>query len=298
MLNKIINILFIIIIISTFLLSGYHTKQDINDFAYVVAIGVDKGDTDDLKISFQLAIPSQNSSEEGSSSDSDTVIDTIESPSIESGLSLANGYISKKLNLSHCKVVVISEKIASLGISDIIYTLINNVELRPDCNVVISRSDAGEFLNKSKSEIENITAKYYEIVATSSKYTGFTSDVKISDVFDRISDTFGEAYAILGAVSSQGAVEDSSSYSSQSSSSSNSNGGNSDTGSSQNGSDSSSQNSDTSSNTSQNSTSSKPSADTDTIAGETSSGNSSSNEPSSKIDVVGLAVFRGDTLAR
>ena len=297
MLNKIINILFIITIISTFLLSGYHTKQDINDFAYVVAIGIDKGDTDDLKISFQLAIPSQNSSEEGSSSDSDTVIDTIESPSIESGLSLANGYISKKLNLSHCKVIVISEKIASLGISDIIYTLINNVELRPDCNVVISRSDAGEFLNKSKSEIENITAKYYEIVATSSKYTGFTSDVKISDVFDRISDTFGEASAILGAVSSQGAVEDSSSSSSQSSSS-NSNSGNSDTGSSQNSSGSSSQNSDTSSNTSQSSTSGKPSADTDTIAGETSSGNSSSNEPSSKIDVVGLAVFKGDTLAR
>lgn len=89
-----------------------------------------------------------------------------------------------------------------LGISDIIYTLTNNVELRPDCNVIISRSNAYDFLSDSKSEIESITSKYYEIVATSSKHTGYTADITISDVFDRMSDTFGEASAILGSTTS------------------------------------------------------------------------------------------------
>ncbi|MDE5830463.1 MAG: hypothetical protein K2H53_01960 [Clostridia bacterium] len=71
------------------------------------------GENNDYKISFQLSIPSQNTTSEGSSSSSpDTVIDTIESSSIESAISLANGYISKKLNLSHCKVLVISEQVA------------------------------------------------------------------------------------------------------------------------------------------------------------------------------------------
>lgn len=88
------------------------------------------------------------------------------------------------------------------GISDIIYTLINNVELRPDCNVIISRATAFDFLSESKSEIESITSKYYEIIATSSKYTGYTSNITISDVFDRMSDTFGEASAILGSTTS------------------------------------------------------------------------------------------------
>lgn len=88
------------------------------------------------------------------------------------------------------------------GISDIIYTLINNVELRPDCNVIISRCDAYKFLSESKSEIESITSKYYEIIATSSKNTGFTANVTISDVFDRMSDTFGETSAILGSITS------------------------------------------------------------------------------------------------
>lgn len=111
--NKLVNISFILLILVTFICSGYYSKQDINDLAYVVAIGVDVGENNDLKLSFQLSIPSKNTSDSDSSSSPDTVIDTIESSSIESGISLANGYISKKLNLSHCKVLVLSEKIAS-----------------------------------------------------------------------------------------------------------------------------------------------------------------------------------------
>ena len=71
------------------------------------------GKDNDLKISFQLSIPSKNTSDSDSTSSPDTVIDTIESSSIESGISLANSYISKKINLTHCKVIVISEEIAS-----------------------------------------------------------------------------------------------------------------------------------------------------------------------------------------
>lgn len=71
------------------------------------------GEKNDLKISFQLSIPSNNSSESDSSSGQDTTILEIESASMESGISLANVTISKQLNLSHCKVLVISEEIAS-----------------------------------------------------------------------------------------------------------------------------------------------------------------------------------------
>jgi len=103
-----------------------------------------------------------------------------------------------------------------LGISEIVYTLINNVELRPDCNVIISRSTAYDFLSESRSEIESITAKYYEIIATSSKYTGYTSNINIANVFDRITDTFGEACAILGSTTSSSSKDNATSASGES----------------------------------------------------------------------------------
>ena len=74
------------------------------------------GTESDLKVSFQIAIPSQNassSSNDSSSDSSDTVIDSIECPSVEYAINLANGYISKDINLSHCKVLVISEEVAN-----------------------------------------------------------------------------------------------------------------------------------------------------------------------------------------
>lgn len=50
------------------------------------------GDASDLKVSFQLSIPSKTgSNSEGSSSDSsDTVIDTIEAQSVDAAINLAN----------------------------------------------------------------------------------------------------------------------------------------------------------------------------------------------------------------
>lgn len=74
------------------------------------------GEKSDLKVSFQLSIPSKNSSSSDSSSstEADTVIDSIECSSVEVAISLANGYVSKELNLSHCKVLVISEEVASI----------------------------------------------------------------------------------------------------------------------------------------------------------------------------------------
>lgn len=126
------------------------------------------------------------------------------------------------------------------------------MQIRPDCNVIISRATAYDFLASSKSEIESITAKYYEIVATSSRYTGYTADITISDIFNRLTDTFGEPCAILGSITASSSSEESS----------------------------------------------EP--DTDTIAGETTSisNTNSDTNSSSNIEVVGLAVFKGDILVR
>ena len=52
------------------------------------------GEKDDLRVSFQFSVPSQSSSKSGSSGSQtnspDTVIDSIESPSIESAINLAD----------------------------------------------------------------------------------------------------------------------------------------------------------------------------------------------------------------
>ena len=215
-----------IIIFCAVAFSGYLHEQDINDLAYVIAIGFDVGNDDKLKLTFQISIPSGNSSGSsgggGSSSSekgvSDTLNQTVECNSFNSVLNTANNIISKRLNLSHCKFIIFSEELASRGILDYIYTLENNIELRSNCNVLVSTSTAEEFINSSTPILEHSTSKYYEIITTSSKYSGYTSNATLNTVYTSIVDDFSETSTMLGNVQKEEGSEDKSSSGGESSS--------------------------------------------------------------------------------
>ncbi len=121
-------------------------------------------------------------------------------PLLTLGIALVNSYISKKVNLSHCKAIVISEELANEGISEYIFTLVNNLELRPDCNVIISRCRASDYLENSQPTLESVSARYYEFTLNSSEYTGFTEDVKLSNFYSDMLSTTTQAHAILGGI--------------------------------------------------------------------------------------------------
>ena len=194
----------VVIVIVVFSLSGGYSTHNIDKLSYVVALGIDVGTNNNLKLSIQLSKPggsSSGGSPGGSSSQSSkNVVNSVECSSIESGINLFNSYISKNINLSHCKVIVISEEIAAKGISEYVYTLTNNVEVSPHANVVISKCSAKDFLDSSEPVLEDLSSRYYEIAASSSKYTGYTQDVSLIKFFSNYVDTFKEPVAILGSV--------------------------------------------------------------------------------------------------
>lgn len=190
--------LFLILSMSLFSLSGCHSSFNIDNLAYAVAIGLDVGENNKIKISFQLSVPGSESSNSGSSQSDSSIVNTIECSSIDAGINILNTYLSKEVNLSHCKVIVFSEEFAYLGVSEALYSLMNNIQIRPDCNIIISRCTAEYFLNNSKPVLEKLSAKYYEIAPTSSEYTGYTDNVTLSEFFSNYTDSLSECYGILG----------------------------------------------------------------------------------------------------
>lgn len=194
---KKISIIIIILIINLILLSGCYDSRGIEDLAYVTALGIDIDDNEILSITFQISIPG-TSSESGSSQSSKTENTTVQCTSIDSGISLVNSYISKEINLSHCKAIIFSEKIASRGLNNYIDTLANNVEIRPDCNVIITRCTAKDFIENATPSIETLTARYYEVALKSSEYTGYTTSTDFANFVNNIKNSFVQATAILG----------------------------------------------------------------------------------------------------
>lgn len=202
--NPLLKKLFIIFLIVIFLLafSSSYTSSSIDNLAIVVAIGVDSSDNNNLKVSFQFT-NSSSVSESGSTEKPSSLIYTVDASSITSAINLMNTYTGKELNLSHCKLLVFSEELAAKGISKEIYSLMNDVQIRPSTNIVISKCSAKFYIDNSKPIFENLLTKYYEVFANSSQFTGYTSNATIGNFFNAIICNSCEPSAILGGISSE-----------------------------------------------------------------------------------------------
>lgn len=194
--------LILILILFMFSLTGCTDASGIETMAYVVALGIDEGKENAIRLTLQIA--TLNNSESGSSSQSSSsAISTVECATIDSGIALINSYISKEVNLSHCKAIIISESLAEKGLSEHIFTLVSNIQVRPDCNIIISRCDASDFLENFTPTLESVSARYYELILNSSEYTGYTANIYLSDFYSHILSTSSQATAILGGVNTQ-----------------------------------------------------------------------------------------------
>lgn len=197
--SKKILIIMLLIILILFYISNIRSIYTIDDMAYVIALGLDNGDNNNLELTLQIALHSSSDSKGSSSSQSSsTLTSTVDCNSISEGINYINSYIGKKLNLSYCKVIVISEKLAEKGINDYISTLINDIEVRPYCDVLISKCDTKYFLQNSEPYLEKLSAKYYESEEISEKITGFTQEISLLDFYNDYYDTFKDPVAILG----------------------------------------------------------------------------------------------------
>lgn len=184
--------------------SASYVHNNIGNLAYVLALGIDVGENSNLKISAQFSKTAVFTPGTGSSSeDSDNIVLVSgEADSIFSGLNLLNSYIGKEINLSHCSLIIFSEEFAKQGIYNEILSLINNDELQPSTNLVISTCNAYDYLNNSTPNLEKMTVKYYETFAITSRFTGYISNLTIGEFYDSLVTTGPSSTAILGGLNS------------------------------------------------------------------------------------------------
>ncbi|MGE5328402.1 MAG: Ger(x)C family spore germination protein [Deltaproteobacteria bacterium] len=203
---------FLILVTFCICLSGCYDAKEVDDLAYVIALGLDKGKTNSLRITFQIAVPknlgsggsdSQQSSGQGGGNNSYDLI-TIEAPAINPSFDMLNAFISRDLILSHTKAVVISEELAKEGILPYVREMIRNREFRRKLNFLVSRTSAEEYLKSVKPKLEINPAKYYDLNDASGNYTGTIPSSTLLKMYERMLCTGRQPAAILASVNRYG----------------------------------------------------------------------------------------------
>jgi spore germination protein KC len=207
---KMIKVICHIIIISIIcgLFTGCYDSREVDDLAYVLAIGLDTGKTNTLKMTIQIAIPGAiggggggggGGSEGGGGKDS-FLITTIETPTIYSGLNMINTYISRQVNLSHTKAFVFSKELAEKGMGSYLHVIARSREMRPNLYIVVSRTSAEDYIKSVKPKLELSPAKYYELIFQGYKHTSFIANSQFHNFYNYSESSFRNPVAILAGV--------------------------------------------------------------------------------------------------
>lgn len=201
--KKILSLI-LILNLSLFTLTGCNYTNGIDDYYFIISLGLDVADNGLIKLSVQnssTSSESESGSSSGSSSQSSNYkIYSVEANTIDEGIAILNNYLNKKINLTHCSALIISEELAKKGIRSYINTLSNNPELRHTCNIIISSTTAFDLMDKVSNSGEVFSARLYDYLTNTTDYTGFTIKSTFGKFFQGLDNDYYEPSAIYTSV--------------------------------------------------------------------------------------------------
>ncbi|WP_425447143.1 Ger(x)C family spore germination protein [Dethiothermospora halolimnae] len=183
-------IILLIIILS---LTGCWDKKELEEQAFVIAIGLDTLDGDGISITYQIANPQSGGGGTIGQSDKEKPFEviTVKAPGPMAGKDMANASITREITFSHTQVLVVSEKLAKKDKAfSILDAMVRDRQVRRNTTIIVSKEKASEFINLTNSPLETRPHKYYSLISQRWRDTAF---VGYSNINDFIVKTEGDA---------------------------------------------------------------------------------------------------------
>lgn len=211
------------ILFTVFTLTGCYDSREVEDTAFVIAIGIDPGGTDAdkdttsensapakaLSYTFQFSNPlatgentntdtaGSAASDDKNSEEGNKTVDNVkvEADNIFEALNRVTNYMGKTPSIAHLKLLVISDKLTDSGKAHEICTDLLKVEdVRPEASVCAVREiSALSYLTSVKPSLEDSTARHYELMFDKdSTFDSVQTDLR-TFTFD-MSDEFKDAH--------------------------------------------------------------------------------------------------------
>lgn len=168
------------------ILSACWNQKELTDLAFVMAIGIDKGEHEKFDVSFQIVNPGNVSSgQDGGGQGLPIAVYKSSGDTITEAARKATKKISRRLYYAHTNLIVVSEDVARNGLLDIMDALDRDPEFRTTTELVVMRDASAELLvsalaNLDKMPVNKITK---EIKATEAMF-GENMSINIDDFLE------------------------------------------------------------------------------------------------------------------
>ena len=156
------------------LLSGCWDRKEIDRKDYVVALGFDKAEDHQIKITFLITNPEVGSVQQGGSAQEPPVeIISVKAKDIVSPQEFANITIAREISYDMLRYIIVSEKLArDKNLIRWIYDTTKDKDIRRDNFFIVTKEDTTKFMENNKPKLETRVHKFYENMIHRGKETG------------------------------------------------------------------------------------------------------------------------------
>ncbi len=151
----IIILIFSIISIS---LSSCYSNVDLTEIAVATAIGFDRADQGDIRLTVQIVKPGVIKARNQGSEEETVWIFSATGETVFSAIRNLLATVNRKVFYSHLQLIVISEEIAKGGVLDLLDLLERDKEIHRLAYVLVAKGISAEEILKAQSELENVPA--------------------------------------------------------------------------------------------------------------------------------------------
>jgi len=155
----------LIVLLSLPILTGCWDRQDPENMAFVIAIGVDPGPKNNYLFTFAIAVPKLLGAG-GQSSDAmnkSIVVHTVEGSNIVSAILASQSFVARKITLTHAKAFVLGENIAKKGIMPVLSEVVRSQEFRRSFYVMTTHGNAETYIKNIKPTTETDISLWFEL---------------------------------------------------------------------------------------------------------------------------------------
>ncbi|GIM46935.1 germination protein GerAC [Collibacillus ludicampi] len=203
-----LNLLLILILLCP-LLSGCYDRVELEEMAFVVSMGFDKGPGDTIDVTARVAVPRKltggGSGGGGGGAGGGEEVGgakaiTIRAHTVEEALNLLNTSVERRVSLIQLSIVVFGEDLARRGILPYIRPLVRSREFRRTIFVSVVKGKAKEAFDANKPILENTVTRYNEDVRQVGRHTGLSTTIMLHDFVTAVESVHEDPYTGVFAV--------------------------------------------------------------------------------------------------
>lgn len=169
------------------LIGGCWDQKEVEELAFVVAIGIDKAQENEnmVKITYLISNPEAGSAAESSSSQEPArEIITFEAADFISSRNLSNTVIAKQITYDLLSMIFVSEDFArDEKFIRWIYDATKSMEIRRDITLITTKEDTSTFMLNNKPLLETRPHEYFEKILATGDELGLSPPSELNSFF-------------------------------------------------------------------------------------------------------------------